>query len=71
MKTITRTQSFGLILKYMDLMVDISKDLSKTEIEVAIARAEYRMLAVLNTNHQEDYVEEWIQFLIEDIKSKL
>ncbi|HAN4491002.1 TPA: hypothetical protein IFC62_004995 [Escherichia coli] len=71
MKTITRTQSFGLILKYMDLMVDISKDLSKTEIEVAIARAEFRMLAVLNTNHQEDYVEEWIHFLIEDIKSKL
>ncbi|MCU6294264.1 hypothetical protein [Escherichia coli] len=69
MKTITRTQSFGLILKYMDLMVDISKDLPKTEIEVA--RAEIRMLAVLNTNHQEDYVEEWIHFLIEDIKSKL
>ncbi|HGX4521716.1 hypothetical protein GNZ01_07415 [Escherichia coli] len=69
MKTITRTQSFGLILKYMDLMVDISKDLPKTEIEVA--RAEIRMLAVLNTNHQEDYVEEWIRFLIEDIKSKL
>ncbi|EKR8628432.1 hypothetical protein [Escherichia phage BF17] len=69
MKTITRTQSYGLILKYMDLMVDISKDLPKTEIEVA--RAEIRMLAVLNTNHQEDYVEEWIRFLIEDIKSKL
>ncbi|EON7974082.1 hypothetical protein G17_00611 [Escherichia phage vB_EcoM_G17] len=69
MKTITRTQSYGLILKYMDLMVDISKDLPKTEIEVA--RAEIRMLAVLNTNHQEDYVEEWIRFLIEDIKSKI
>ncbi|BBM61884.1 hypothetical protein ACRYKS_27505 [Escherichia coli] len=69
MKTITRTQSYGLILKYMDLMVDISKDLPKTEIEVA--RAEIRMLAVLNTNHQEDYVEEWIRFLIQDIKSKL
>lgn len=69
MKTITRTQSFGLILKYMDLMFDISKDLSKTEIQVA--RAEIRMLAVLNTNHQEEYVEEWIRFLIEDIKSKL
>lgn len=69
MKTITRTQSFGLILKYMDLMFDISKDLSKTEIQVA--RAEIRMLAVLNTNHQEEYVEEWIQFLIADIKSKL
>ncbi|AGC34908.1 hypothetical protein ACQ29_gp228 [Escherichia phage PBECO4] len=53
----------------MDLMVDISKDLPKTEIEVA--RAEIRMLAVLNTNHQEDYVEEWIRFLIQDIKSKL
>lgn len=69
MKTITRTQSFGLILKYMDLMFDISKDLSKTEIQVA--RAEIRMLAVLNTNHQEEYVEEWIRFLIEDIKRKL
>ncbi|WP_334274977.1 hypothetical protein [Escherichia coli] len=69
MKTITRTQSFGLILKYMDLMVDISKDLPKTEIEVA--RAEIRMLAVLNTNHQEEYVQDWIRFLIEDIKSKL
>ena len=69
MKTITRTQSFGLILKYMDLMFDISKDLSKTEIEVA--RAEIRMLAVLNTNHQEEYVDDWIHFLIEDIKSKL
>ncbi|VVZ32202.1 Uncharacterised protein [Escherichia coli] len=69
MKTITRTQSLGLILKYMDLMLDISKDLPKTEIQVA--RAEIRMLAVLNTNHQEDYVEEWIRFLIEDIKSKL
>lgn len=69
MKTITRTKSFGLILKYMDLMFDISKDLSKTEIQVA--RAEIRMLAVLNTNHQEEYVEEWIQFLIADIKSKL
>lgn len=69
MKTITRTQSYGLILKYMDLMVDISKDLPKTEIQVA--RAEIRMLAVLNTNHQEEYVEEWIRFLIEDIKSKL
>ncbi|HEA3649859.1 TPA: hypothetical protein RVU01_003419 [Escherichia coli] len=69
MKTITRTQSYGLILKYMDLMVDISKDLPKTEIEVA--RAEIRMLAVLNTNHQEEYVDDWIRFLIEDIKSKL
>ncbi|HBC8437513.1 hypothetical protein NEP96_04445 [Escherichia coli] len=69
MKTITRTQSYGLILKYMDLMVDISKDLPKTEIEVA--RAEIRMLAVLNTNHQEEYVQDWIRFLIEDIKSKL
>ena len=69
MKTITRTQSYGLILKYMDLMVDISKDLPKTEIEVA--RAEIRMLAVLNTNHQEEYVDDWIHFLIEDIKSKL
>ena len=69
MKTITRTQSFGLILKYMDLMFDISKDLSKTEIQVA--RAEIRMLAVLNTNHQEEYVDDWIRFLIEDIKSKL
>ena len=69
MKTITRTQSFGLILKYMDLMVDISKDLPKTAIEVA--RAEIRMLAVLNTNHQEEYVDDWIHFLIEDIKSKL
>ncbi|HBB3760799.1 hypothetical protein ACRYKS_23125 [Escherichia coli] len=69
MKTITRTQSFGLILKYMDLMFDISKDLSKTEIQVA--RAEIRMLAVLNTNHQEEYVDDWIHFLIEDIKSKL
>ena len=69
MKTITRTQSIGLILKYMDLMVDISKDLPKTAIEVA--RAEIRMLAVLNTNHQEEYVDDWIHFLIEDIKSKL
>ncbi|ELW0836528.1 hypothetical protein QMU05_000376 [Escherichia coli] len=69
MKTITRTQSLGLILKYMDLMLDISKDLPKTEIQVA--RAEIRMLAVLNTNHQEEYVDDWIRFLIEDIKSKL
>ena len=69
MKTITRTQSLGLILKYMDLMFDISKDLPKTEIQVA--RAEIRMLAVLNTNHQEEYVDDWIRFLIEDIKSKL
>ena len=69
MKTITRTQSYGLILRYMDLMLDIRKDLPKTAIEVA--RAEIRMLAVLNTNHQEDYVEEWIRFLIQDIKSKL
>ena len=69
MKIITRTQSFGLILKYMDLMFDISKDLSKTEIQVA--RAEIRMLAVLNTNHQEEYVDDWIRFLIEDIKRKL
>lgn len=68
MKTITRSQSFGLILKYIDLMVGISKDLPKTEIEVA--RAEIRLLAVLNTNHQEDYVEEWIRLLIEDIESK-
>lgn len=68
MKTITRTQSFGLILKYMDLMLDISKDLPKTAIEVA--RAEIRMMAVLNTNHQEEYVDDWIRFLIEDIKSK-
>ncbi|EHV4444250.1 hypothetical protein K0M00_005416 [Escherichia coli] len=69
MKTITRTQSLGLILKYMDLMLDISKDLPKTEIQVA--RAEIRMLAVLNTNHQEEYVDDWINFLIQDIKSKL
>lgn len=69
MKTITRTQSYGLILKYMDLMVDISKDLPKTEIQVV--RAEIRMLAVLNTNHQEEYVDDWIRFLIEDIKRKL
>lgn len=69
MKTITRTQSFGLILKYMDLMFDISKDLSKTEIQVA--RAEIRMLAVLNTNHQEEYVDDWILSLKKDIKSKL
>lgn len=69
MKTITRTQSYGLILRYMDLMLDIRKDLPKTAIEVA--RAEIRMLAVLNTNHQEEYVDDWIHFLIEDIKSKL
>lgn len=69
MKTITRTQSLGLILKYMDLMFDISKDLPKTEIEVA--RAEYRLLAVLNTNYQDEYVDDWILSLIEDIKSKL
>lgn len=69
MKTITRTQSFGLILKYMDLMFDISKDLSKTEIEVA--RAEYRLLAVLNTNYQDEYVDDWILSLKKDIKSKL
>ncbi|AXC38932.1 UNVERIFIED_ORG: hypothetical protein [Escherichia phage CMSTMSU] len=41
-------------------MFDISKDLSKTEIQVA--RAEIRMLAVLNTNHQEEYVDDWIHF---------
>ncbi|HDS0644956.1 TPA: hypothetical protein QDV94_000674 [Escherichia coli] len=69
MKTITRTQSYGLILRYMDLMLDISKDLPKTAIEVT--RAEIRMLAVLNTNHQEEYVDDWINFLIQDIKSKL
>ncbi|WAE76918.1 hypothetical protein vBEcoMphAPEC6_00305 [Escherichia phage ph0011] len=69
MKTITRTKSLGLILKYMDLMVDISKDLPKTAIEVA--RAEYRLLAVLNTNYQDEYVDDWILSLKKDIKSKL
>lgn len=69
MKTITRTKSLGLIVKYMDLMVDISKDLPKTAIEVA--RAEYRLLAVLNTNYQDEYVDDWILSLKKDIKSKL
>ncbi|EMR6008040.1 hypothetical protein WJW27_004838 [Escherichia coli] len=69
MKTITRTKSLGLILKYMDLMVDISKDLPKTAIDVA--RAEYRLLAVLNTNYQDEYVDDWILSLKKDIKSKL
>lgn len=69
MKTITRTKSLGLILKYMDLMVDISKDLPKTAIDVA--RAEYRLLAVLNTNYQDEYVDDWILSLKRDIKSKL
>ncbi|MFS8319873.1 hypothetical protein ACMG5I_02985 [Escherichia coli] len=69
MKIITRTKSLGLIVKYMDLMVDISKDLPKTAIEVA--RAEYRLLAVLNTNYQDEYVDDWILSLKKDIKSKL
>lgn len=69
LKIITQTQAFGRILKYLDDMIDIHSDLPRTVIN--IQRAEYRMMAVLNTNHQEDYVEEWIHFLIEDIKSKL
>ena len=53
----------------MDLMVDINKDLPKTAIDVA--RAEYRLLAVLNTNYQDEYVDDWILSLKKDIKSKL
>ncbi|EON7636930.1 hypothetical protein ABV23_RS00365 [Escherichia coli] len=69
MKIITQTQAFGRILKYLDDMIDIHGDLPKTVIDAK--RAEYRMMAVLDTNFQEEYVNDWIGFLIEDIKSKL
>ncbi|EOR9074098.1 hypothetical protein FOI42_RS03190 [Escherichia coli] len=69
MKIITQTQAFGRILKYLDDMIDIHSDLPKTVIDAK--RAEYRMMAVLDTNFQEEYVNDWIGFLIEDIKSKL
>lgn len=69
MKIITQTQAYSRMLDYLDDMIDIHSDLPKTVIN--IKRAEYRMMAVLNTNFQEEYVNEWIGFLIEDIKSKL
>ena len=69
LKIITQTQAFGRILKYLDDMIDIHSDLPRTVIN--IQRAEYRMMAVLDTNFQEEYVNDWIGFLIEDIKSKL
>lgn len=69
MKIITQRQAFSRMLFYVDAMIDIHRFLPKTAIN--IQRAEYRMLAVLNTNYQEEYVNDWIQFLIEDIKSKL
>ncbi len=69
MKTITQRQALSRMVEYLELMVTIPRNLPKTER--AIRSAEYRMLAVLNTNFQEEYVNDWISHLIEDIKSKL
>ncbi|HCQ0858672.1 TPA: hypothetical protein OGU99_000598 [Escherichia coli] len=69
MKTITQRQALSRMVEYLELMVTIPRNLPKTER--AIRSAEYRMLAVLGTNFQEEYVNDCIGFLIEDIKSKL
>ncbi|UTS53646.1 hypothetical protein UES1_278 [Escherichia phage UE-S1] len=69
MKIITHRQALSRMVKYLELMVSIPKSLPKTERE--IHSAEYRLLAVLNTNYQDEYVDDWILSLIEDIKSKL
>lgn len=69
MKTITQRQALSRMVEYLELMVAIPHSLSKTER--SIRSAEYRMLAVLGTNFQEEYVDDLLQFLIQDIKSKL
>lgn len=69
MKIITHRQALSRMVEYLELMVSIPKSLPKTERE--IRSAEYRLLAVLNTNYQDEYVDDWILSLKKDIKSKL
>lgn len=61
MKVITQTQAYSLMLLYMDDLTSISRDLNP--LIRGHLQCEIRMLAVLGTNFQLEYVEEYLYAL--------
>lgn len=61
MKVITQTQAYSLMLLYMDDLTSISRDLNP--LIRGHLQCEIRMMAVLGTNFQLEYVEEYLYAL--------
>ena len=68
MKNITQLQAYNRMFEYSK-DVCLPEDLPKNEKEFILS--ELCMFAVLGTNFQEGYVDDWILHLIKDAKSKL
>lgn len=68
MKIITQLQAYNLMIEYRK-NVYIPDELPRDEKKFILS--EVCMLAVLGTNFQERYVNDWISYLIKDAKRKL
>lgn len=61
MKVITQTKAYSRMLRYMDDLTSIPRDLNP--LHKSYLQCEIRMLAVLGTNFQLEYVEEYLYAL--------